>query len=285
MSVSSTISRWSEGNALRAPSLSASINRFGLTITKLAVLTNFHVEADNFETSVVGLLIDGVSYADSDVFFAAQIGDGTKVKHTFSVGGDTSSGVVNSDDLVVEYADSSIGVSLLHIDVYGDTLDIWTSGLLTPAEEATLLTIVNNHLGLDPDSHDTHITITIIIGEITITDDVTWQDLGAMILIPSEFGQTANMQINAKLQAKCDDGPSSEVAQLRLVDDDTSIVIQLNTTPFDFTDSATWLDVAFESNIPPDADTLPHRLRLEGRLNGSTSASIRRSSLTLIEMR
>ena len=275
----------SGGPTIVAGELHENVNRFGLTMVHLDVIGTALVDGENFGAAVVQLVVLASTLVDPESFVEPQVIEGTLVRHRFSVLGDTANDAVNSGDFAAEYAASSIAAAIQFIDVAGDVLDIWTVGALTTADEATLATLVSNHQGADVDSHDAHITIVIVLDAVTITEDSTWQDLGAAVLISSEFGQIANMRVYARLEAKCDDGPSAELAQLRLVDDDGTVVTQLQTTPFDIADSTDWAHVAFESDVSPIDAALPHRLRLEGRLNGSTSASVQRSNLSLVELR
>ena len=208
----------------------------------------------------------------------------TPTTYTYSISGDITAGAVNNNDLTVEIDDAAIVPVLLRIDTHGDVLDIGFDDALSGGEKTTLDAVVLAHLGAAFVPLVVYAAATIVIADLQITDNATWQDLGAAIFRASDFGQVAQMRVHLRLETKSVHGGGTP--QLRLVDDDGSILTELHATPwFTIADVATFAPDAFQAiTTPPIDDIVPHRIRLEGRLNGSTSASIKRAHITLAEL-
>ena len=74
----------------------------------------------------------------------------TETEYTFSISGDFPNGVVNTGTLLTEISDSSIIVSLDHIDTDEDDCNIYFKDVLGAPDETTLSGVVNSHLGEIP---------------------------------------------------------------------------------------------------------------------------------------
>ena len=208
----------------------------------------------------------------------------TPTTYTYGIAADTANDAVNNDDLTTEIEAAAIVPVLLRVDTAGDVLDLGFDDVLSGAEQTTLTAVVLAHQGVAATSHVAHAAATVRIADLLITEDATWQDLGAAILLASDFGQVDQMHVHLRLETKSVHGGGTP--QLRIVDDDGSTVTQLHPTPwFTIVDDASFVCAAFQAtDTPPIDDTVPHRIRLEGRLNGATSASIRRAHITLVEL-
>lgn len=208
----------------------------------------------------------------------------TPTTYTYGIAADTANNAVNNDDLTTEIAAAAIVPVLLRVDTAGDVLDLGFDDVLSGAEITTLTAVVLAHLGVAAVSHIAHAAATIQIADLAITQDASWQDLGAAVFIASEFGQVSKMHVHLRLETKSVHGGGTP--QLRLVDDDGTTVVELHPSPwFTIADGASFICDAFQAiDTPPVSDTVPHLLRLEGRRNGATSASIRRAHITLVEL-
>ena len=157
-------------------------------------------------------------------------------------------------------------------------------GPLAGAGMTAVTAVVVAHLGVAAVSQIAHAAATSQIADLAITQDASWQDLGAAVFIASEFGQVSKMHVHLRLETKSVHGGGTP--QLRLVDDDGTTVVELHPSPwFTIADGASFICDAFQAiDTPPVSDTVPHLLRLEGRRNGATSPSIRRAHITLVEL-
>jgi hypothetical protein len=121
-----------------------------------------------------------------------------------------------------------------------------------------------------------HASTTITSEEIAIPS-LDWSDIGGVVTTPSFFCANLDRLIGRMVGEYKADGMGAE---LRIVEDGTRVVSPEMPLP----DTAgTWtLSPPLVTNTP----TMPgqHAYRLQGRLNGALSASIRFTSLSLLEI-
>ncbi len=207
--------------------------------------------------------------------------------YTYSIAADTGAAALHTATLGNAIVAAALGADLLECtqeETAGVPNDVLTIAMSAAITKSALDAVVTAHPGTRAVKHIHYSTAMVMIDEVAITDDATWQDLGAMVIVPSEFGTPANMHVHARLETKSVHGAGTP--QLRIVDDSGAAVVELSTTPWHtIADGASWVIVAFQAVDAAPADSAaPHCLRLEGRLNSGTSASIRRASLTLAEL-
>ena len=107
----------------------------------------------------------------------------------------------------------------------------------------------------------------------------TWEVLGGVVTNPRFFIHDPN-QIVALVVGQLKSVGSG--VELRLVEDGSEV--QLNTTEFAAPDTGdAWEAFKFQTDVPPTGTT-ECLYRLEGRLNGATSASLRFTSMTLLRV-
>lgn len=118
---------------------------------------------------------------------------------------------------------------------------------------------------------------TVAEDEKTITEDSTWQDLGGFVMGLAFFADdVSDCVIRGFGQVKT----QGVEAQLRIVRVSDSTVLM--TSPYEPGNlSGAWSEMKFITDVALTSDTETYRL--EGRLNGASSASIRCTSLFIIQ--
>lgn len=208
--------------------------------------------------------------------------------YTYSVATDTGAAAVDVTALVGEIVAAFGEIGELPIgahreeDSAGEPTDVLKITMAAAITKSTLDTVVTAHMGVPALSHRARATVAVVLDEVAITEDATWQDLGAFVATPSKLGNAANMHVEACLEVKAVNGGGA--AQLRIVDDDGSELTVLQSIPYAIANNASFVIVEFQADdTAPISDVLPHNIRLEGRKNGATSASVRRANLSIME--
>lgn len=115
--------------------------------------------------------------------------------------------------------------------------------------------------------------------EKAITQDQTWEVLGGVVTNPLFFIHDPNQVVARVVGQLKTVGVGME---MRLVENSGEKV--LTSAVFQAPDSAdAWQEFKFQTDVPPDSQT-ETLYRLEGRLNGATSASIRFTAMTLLRV-
>lgn len=148
---------------------------------------------------------------------------------------------------------------------------------LDPSEESALDAVVAAHVGAPTYALIFHASSLAIGNPAAITSDQTWQDLGGVVTTPSFFVSNLNAII-ARIVG--DARAVGSGAELRLVEDESRVLSPVALIPD--TGGSWGLLPPFNSDQPPSAGQ--HVYTLQGRLNGANSASLRYTSLTLMEL-
>jgi hypothetical protein len=145
---------------------------------------------------------------------------------------------------------------------------------LAGGEKTALDALVAAHDGAAPTQLKFHAASKLIEGELTVTQDATWQTLGGVVTTPDFFMATLAAGLGRIVGSYKSVGTAPEI---RIIEDDT-------TTLCTFSAVATadvWTMMQFFTTTPPTAGT--HEYKIEGRLNGATSMSVRFTSMSLLE--
>lgn len=223
----------------------------------------------------------GGDLAAFDTVIAAHYG---RFSYPKSIASSTNSKVA-PDSYQTEIVAAALTPILFYVETKGDNCIAYFDAELSGADQTTLTTTFDAHLGAFEKKPIVRFSGVAIMDEVAITSNGSWQDLGYVVVQAALFALVADLHVCIALEVKCDDGAAAELARLRLVDDDGSTVTVLQTTPYNIADTATaWACLCFDAkDVAPVDDTVPHRLRLEGDLSGSTSASVRRATVSLVE--
>lgn len=154
---------------------------------------------------------------------------------------------------------------------------------LTTAEKTALDALRDAHQGVLL-KRRFHGGISIAQGPISITSDAPWQTLGGIVsrlrfFTPHVFNTFGRITADIKTVGT--------TAQLQLIGDDRGggappAEVALTSAPEALPGTASvWQKIRFDTDVAPRA--LECVYRLEGRLNGATSAEIRFCSLSLLE--
>lgn len=160
----------------------------------------------------------------------------------------------------------------------GGTIDILFLVPLTATEKLLLDGVVAAHAGVVGSALIFHASTLAVSAEEIILSGSTWQDLGGVVTSPSYF--VADLaRATARLVGEIK--TVGATVQLRVVEDAAERIITPETTMAN-TLGAWALFPAIMSTVAPLSGQ--HLYRLQGRLNGSVSASIRYTSLSLLEL-
>lgn len=170
------------------------------------------------------------------------------------------------------------GQETTSINVNGSQATLTFEPDLPAEQEANLDAVVAAHDGVERIVD--FVAASEAIGlELQITEDATWQMLGGVVTNPLFFIPNSEEVIGRIVGQVKTQGVGVEI---RLVEDGTEV--QLNSNVFQAPDTAgAWQSFKFQTDTPPQSqdETL---YRLEGRLNGATSASLRFTSMTLLRV-
>jgi hypothetical protein len=114
--------------------------------------------------------------------------------------------------------------------------------------------------------------------EVAITDDLTWQVLGGVVTNPSFFVPDVATAFGKII---CISKAVDATAELRVVERDTSDNSEVVCCLVQIPETATMQAFDFNTTTPPRAGTMEYRL--EGRLNGATSAAVGFASMSLFK--
>jgi len=174
-----------------------------------------------------------------------------------------------------EIEESSIVAAVESIIRVGDVVDTWFASTLSGGDETTFDGLVAAHDGVASTSIQFHAASKLVEGDLAITEDASWQCLGGAVTTPDFFSSNIAAMIGRITGRYKTDGSTVE---LRMVEDGTTA---LGTTTLPDTASA-WATMQWMASTAPSAGT--HEYTLEGRLNGSTSASVKFCSVSLLEV-
>lgn len=207
-----------------------------------------------------------------------------------------SASSVNSDSLKSEIDASSIAKTLTGLSRLGTSWTLTFDVDLTAGEETTLhgngspiviSSVLGDHAGVVPIRTRFGTTTGMFDGEIAITQDAIWQDLGGRVtniqsLMSLLFHHVDMSRAFGRVPFRIK--TSGTGAQLRLVEVDAAdVVTSLIATPHAVGDTVgAWQFQKFTTDVQP---AVGDRLfRLEGRLNGATSATISHAAVTLLDV-
>jgi hypothetical protein len=197
--------------------------------------------------------------------------------YTYSIANDTAEGVVDYGRLLDEIlAEAPTIPNPSDVSGEGDDLRITFGSELDSEEEDALDVVVSNHTGAAQTVANFCACSKIVDDELAITEDDTWQELGGFVTTIGFFISDASKAQGRVVGSYKTDGDGAE---LRLVNSSGSLM----TTAFDCGDtSSAWATMQFSTDVDPvlTIDTYI----LEGRLNGATSASVRFTSASLLEI-
>jgi hypothetical protein len=116
--------------------------------------------------------------------------------------------------------------------------------------------------------------------EVAVTEDATWQVIGGVV---SSVGVVVFDRTKAKGRLVCGVKTSGTQVEMRITEDKNGSVVVLNTSVYQVADTSdAWVNIGFNTDVVPRAGR--NTYRLEARLNGATSATIRYAALTLLEV-
>lgn len=164
----------------------------------------------------------------------------------------------------------------------GGSFAVMFTAVLSSAEEATLAALVAAHVGTAQIALIFKASVLAVGDEKAILGVTEWEDLGGVVTSPSYFIPDVQKAI-ARIVGDCRaDGAGAE---LRIIEDgegtDPPRVMSAS-APIPDTLGGWQLLPPFNTNQSPSEGQ--HLYRLQGRLNGATSAAVRYTSLTLMEI-
>jgi hypothetical protein len=122
----------------------------------------------------------------------------------------------------------------------------------------------------------------LVTDEVAVTEDAAWQTLGGVVTTPGFFGDLSLMFARISQQVKT----VGATVEFRIMEDNGASIESKNSTPWVAPDTAgVWTGVAFNTDVPPRDPVAPateNTYTLEARLNGSTSASVRFSTMSVM---
>lgn len=199
--------------------------------------------------------------------------------YTYNIAVDFPNQKVAPSKFSSEIKASSISTAtLLNITTVGNTCDVNFSTSLSGADETILNGLVAAHTGIET-AIVFHATSKVISDEVQITQDSTWQVLGGVVASP-EFFVPALVGVKGRIVGSVKTVGTG--VQLKVVEAGASNV-DMNSTPYSVSDTSNaWSVVKFLTDVAPRAGDWTYEVH--GRLNGASSASMRFSSLTLLEI-
>ena len=117
--------------------------------------------------------------------------------------------------------------------------------------------------------------------EVAITADTTWQVLGGTVTSPSFFVDQMGSILGRIVGGIRTVGATVELRVVEVADDGSEVVMRV--PAFIAADTGdVWKKFEFTTNVVPREND--NTYRLEARLNGATSARVRYTSVTLLEL-
>lgn len=195
--------------------------------------------------------------------------------------GDFPNQAVNEDKLKAQILAAELAVQLEQIrtscneDGTTCTCSVDFAAELSQAEQDQLDAVVAAHDGAPPTSIKFHAASKLVEAEVALTNPSGFDVLGGVVTTPSFFTATLAACLG-RIVGKCK--AQGDGAELRLVEDGTTVM-----GTFTIPDSAdAWQNMQWFTTTPPTAGT--HEYTIEGKLNGATSAAVRFTSLSLLEV-
>lgn len=161
----------------------------------------------------------------------------------------------------------------------GGTIDVLFPAKLDPADEAVLRALVADHVGSPTVSTIFKATAEVVHSETAITEQ-DWQDLGGVVTTIEYFVPNLKDAIARVVGSYKAVGDG---AQLRILEGEGADerVLSVEFALDDTLDEWTLLKTFNSNEVPSSGQKL---FRLQGRLNGAASASVRYTSMTLLEL-
>ena len=198
--------------------------------------------------------------------------------------GDFLNQAVNLDKLTAAIAASNPAISsaqLVGISTDEDeetaavTCSIDFDGELSAGDQTQLDAIVAAHNGQPSTKICFHASSKLLEGEVALTNPSGFDVLGGVVTTPDFFTAILAACLGRIVGSYRAVGAGAE---LRLVEDDETVI-----GTFEIPDSSgAWQQMQWFSSTPPSAGT--HTYTIEGKLNGATSAAVRFTSLSLLEV-
>lgn len=191
---------------------------------------------------------------------------------------DFANDAIDADKFFAEHAASSIAVKLIMIEVQDDgAVDLYHESEPTTSEKTTLDTLVASHDG-QPTMKFRYLAPTKLVpGEVDVTENANWQDLGATVTTLGSFVSDASKAWGRVVGEVKADGSGAE---LRVIRESDGAVLMAAVHSVSDTAEA-WVHVQFwvTQNQPTDTDCFI----LQARRNGATSFKVRYASMSLLE--
>jgi hypothetical protein len=198
--------------------------------------------------------------------------------------GDFLNQAVNLDKLTAAIAASDPAISsaqLSGISTSEDeeaaevTCSIVFDGELSAGDQTQLDVIVAAHDGQPPTKIVFHASSKLLEGEVALTNPSGFDVLGGVVTTPDFFTAILAACLGRIVGSYKAVGAGAE---LRLVEDGATVL-----GTFEIPDSSgAWQQMQWFTSTPPSAGT--HTYTVEGKLNGATSAAVRFTSLSLLEV-
>lgn len=162
-------------------------------------------------------------------------------------------------------------------DENGDDVQVtFSPDDLTTQNETDLGTAIAAHTG-PAEKLFFRATSMVVVEEKAITQDTTWQELGGVV---STIGAFVADLSKARGRIVGQVKTSGTAAQFRIVKENDTSLLTTAHAPGDT--SGAWTALQFSTDNDPVAGIQLYRL--QGRLNGATSASVRYVSMSLLEV-
>jgi len=190
----------------------------------------------------------------------------------YTISTDTADGKLNGTLL----GEQIVGAALPAADNVSRVGDILTiTGTYTTPQKTTIDGLVAAHVGAR-DTTENLLDLTVIMDEVTITQDATWQVLGRAVFSAAALGELADLKIRATGAVKS----TGAGAQLRLVE------VKVNATRNTISSNnavgntgGSWEHQSFRSNVA--LTEARNKYVIEGRRNGASAASVEAWHLSL----
>ncbi len=199
---------------------------------------------------------------------------------TYTIATDTANARLAKGKLKTEIIALSLATArILGIRIAIDGLTFMVLCDVEPdaSDKTSIDDAVTAHTGVDSTRLQLHSTSTVVELERAITSDGTFEDLGGArtsvdFYMPDETRAISKIVGDVKTVGTG--------AELRLVKSDSDIVVSPVLVPGDTTGA--WVAMSIVS-IDAKLDANTQIYKLQGRLNGATSASVRFVSMSLLE--
>lgn len=201
---------------------------------------------------------------------------------TYSEDNDTANGAAHEGKLHDELAALGItSAEFLGVSHEGDVITVLCDQEPSAADKTAIDNAVAAHDGVPPLSLEFIASSKLVAVEQAITETTNWQVLGGVVTNPGFFEPVLQKVVGRLVGGFKTDGDGAEV---RLVEEkvgESDVVMHSSSWLLGDTEDA-WGPNQFNTSVAPRSGE--NTFRLEGRLNGATSASLRFVSLTLLRV-